>query len=231
MTKTKRRSSFAEVWQRLRKNTLAMVALVIICLLLLVVIFADLIVPYSAAVTNNADTKLLKPCAEHWFGCDNLGRDLFARVIHGARVSLLLGFGATVAATVTASRPYLERMASMVRSSFSTLSRLWGAADWNRSSCTAASSSGIRLWAVRVMARMGAPGFQLRSKMSIAAWNSASFHTPSQDSSTVTWAAGGSGTASSSGPTGPAPPDGGRVPRSIPHRSHKPPPPPRRGRG
>lgn len=103
MTKTKRRSSFTEVWLRLRKNKLAMVALVIVCLLLLMVIFADLIVPYSAAVTNNPDAKLLKPCAEHWFGCDNLGRDLFARVIHGARVSLLLGFGATIVATVAAS--------------------------------------------------------------------------------------------------------------------------------
>lgn len=101
--KVQRRSSFAEAWMRLKKNKLAMVALVIVCLLILTAIFADLITPYENAIANNAAAKYAKPSAEHWFGCDNLGRDLFARVIHGSRVSLLLGFGATAVATVIAS--------------------------------------------------------------------------------------------------------------------------------
>lgn len=99
----KRRSSFSEAWDRLRKNKLAMVALVIVCLLIIMALAADLIVPYSKAVTNDASAKLAKPSAEHWFGCDNLGRDLFARVIHGSRVSLALGFAATAIVTVIAS--------------------------------------------------------------------------------------------------------------------------------
>ncbi len=101
--KVQRRSSFAEAWMRLKKNKLAMVALVIVCLLILTAIFADFITPYENAIANNAAAKYAKPSAAHWFGCDNLGRDLFARVIHGSRVSLLLGFGATAVATVIAS--------------------------------------------------------------------------------------------------------------------------------
>lgn len=99
----KRRSPFAEVWERLKKNKLAMAALVVIGLLLLMVIFADLIVPYELAVSNNAATKLAKPSKEHWFGCDALGRDLFARIVHGGRISLLLGFGATSISTIIAT--------------------------------------------------------------------------------------------------------------------------------
>ena len=101
--KVQRRSSFAEAWMRLKKNKLAMVALVIVCLLILTAIFADFITPYENAIANNAAAKYAKPSAAHWYGCDNLGRDLFARVIHGSRVSLLLGFGATAVATVIAS--------------------------------------------------------------------------------------------------------------------------------
>lgn len=99
----KRRNSFEEAWIRLKKNKLAMVCLVIVVLLILTAVFADLIVPYSEAVTNNASAKLAKPSAEHWFGCDSLGRDLFARVIHGSRISLTLGFAATAIVTVIGS--------------------------------------------------------------------------------------------------------------------------------
>lgn len=99
----KRRSSFAEVWKRLRKNKLSMTCLIIVCILILVAIFAEQIVPYSLAVTSNASAKFAKPSAEHWFGCDNLGRDLFARVIHGSRISLILGFAATFFSTIIAS--------------------------------------------------------------------------------------------------------------------------------
>ena len=104
MSKTgKRRGPFSEVWMRLKKNKLAMAALVVVALLLLVVALADLIIPYEQAIVNNAAAKLAKPSAEHWFGCDGLGRDLFARIIHGARISLLLGFGATSVSTVVST--------------------------------------------------------------------------------------------------------------------------------
>jgi peptide/nickel transport system permease protein len=68
-----------------------------------VVIFAELIVPYQKAVENDPLAKLQGPSAEHIFGTDTLGRDLFARLIHGSRISLLLGFGATAISGVIAS--------------------------------------------------------------------------------------------------------------------------------
>lgn len=102
MTKKRSNSAYAEAWRRLRKNKVAMVSLVVIILLILMAIFADLIVPYSTAITNNASLQLARPSAEHWFGCDHLGRDLFARVVHGSRISLLLGFGTTLIITLIA---------------------------------------------------------------------------------------------------------------------------------
>lgn len=91
----KSRSANGEVLFRLLHNKLAMLGLAVIIIMILIAVFADLIVPYSAATTQVGANKLLKPCQEHIFGCDALGRDLFARVIHGSRVSLLIGFGAT----------------------------------------------------------------------------------------------------------------------------------------
>ena len=93
-------SQFAETWRRLQKNKTAMAALVVIFLLLLLAASADLIVSYDLAINQNADLELAKPSAEHLFGCDALGRDLFARIIHGTRISLLFGFGATIVTTI-----------------------------------------------------------------------------------------------------------------------------------
>lgn len=94
-TELKSRSANAEVMVRLVHNKLAMFGLVILVVMILMALLADLIVPYSEATTQVAANKLLKPCAEHIFGCDAMGRDLFARVVHGSRVSLAVGFGAT----------------------------------------------------------------------------------------------------------------------------------------
>jgi len=92
-----------EVWKRLKKNKLALVCMAIIAILLLIVIFADVIVPYENAITQVGALKMAPPSAEHIFGGDGLGRDLFARVIHGSRVSLFLGFGATTITTIIAT--------------------------------------------------------------------------------------------------------------------------------
>lgn len=96
------KSAYADAWRRLKKNKVAMAALVVIILLILMAVFADAIVSYDLAITQSAANQLAKPSAEHWFGCDGLGRDLFARVIHGSRISLLLGFGTTAITTVIA---------------------------------------------------------------------------------------------------------------------------------
>jgi len=94
--KAKRNSQFREVWLRLRKNPRAMICLAVIIVLLLVAIFADVIASYEGkAILQNARERLQPPSAEHWFGTDNYGRDVFARIVHGTRVSLLIGIGST----------------------------------------------------------------------------------------------------------------------------------------
>ena len=90
----KKKSQAKEVWRRMKKNKIAMVGLVIFTIIVLCTIFADVIVPYSVALQQNMETRYLPPSAEHWFGCDNYGRDIFARVIHGTRNSLVMGIGA-----------------------------------------------------------------------------------------------------------------------------------------
>jgi peptide/nickel transport system permease protein len=72
-----------------------MIGLVIISIFALLAIFADVIVPYENAVRINARVRLQGPSAEHIFGTDAFGRDVFARVLHGSRVSLTIGLFTT----------------------------------------------------------------------------------------------------------------------------------------
>lgn len=94
--KIKKKSRGQEIWRRFKKNRLALFGLALFTVILLVTIFADVIVSYDVAVTQVASERLKWPSAAHWFGTDNYGRDLFARVIHGARNSLLVGFGSVI---------------------------------------------------------------------------------------------------------------------------------------
>ena len=91
----KRNSRSKEVWRRLKKNKAAVVGLIIIVFFILTAIMADVIIPYSMATKQNSQIRLQPPSAEYIFGTDAAGRDLFARVVHGSRVSLVVGFGAT----------------------------------------------------------------------------------------------------------------------------------------
>ncbi|EKB55338.1 MULTISPECIES: nickel transporter permease [Facklamia] len=80
-----------DIWIRMKRNKLAMMGLVIIIVLVLVAIFADVIAPYGFADQNLAN-QYQTPNAQHWFGTDELGRDIFSRVVYGSRVSLRVGF-------------------------------------------------------------------------------------------------------------------------------------------
>ena len=94
--KKRRKSSYAaDAWKLFKKNKAAMAGLVILAGLLFFALFADLIVPYEKAIEQNVQERLMAPCAEHWMGTDEFGRDLFARVVHGSRRSLSLGVGTT----------------------------------------------------------------------------------------------------------------------------------------
>lgn len=90
--KTKRRGQWGEIWRRLKKNKMAVTGLVIISIIILVAIFADVIADYDTVVIKqNLVHKLQPPSAQYWLGTDEFGRDIFARLIHGARVSLQVG--------------------------------------------------------------------------------------------------------------------------------------------
>jgi peptide/nickel transport system permease protein len=87
----KKRSQTAAIFRRLRKNKLAMAGAVVLLVLILLAIFADVIADYSTDVIgHNMEERLQKPSAEHWFGTDQYGRDVFARIVHGTRISLSL---------------------------------------------------------------------------------------------------------------------------------------------
>src|SRR5882762_2646429 len=76
--------------RRLFKRKGALVGLVVIVLFILLALFAPLIVPYDPIATSWSLVRK-PPSALHWFGTDDLGRDILARVIYGARASLMAG--------------------------------------------------------------------------------------------------------------------------------------------
>ena len=75
--------------KRLSKNHLAVLGLIILCVILFCAVFAPLIAPYSYTEMDAAHT-FEGPTAAHWFGTDNLGRDILSRLLYGARYSLSL---------------------------------------------------------------------------------------------------------------------------------------------
>ena len=88
------------IWHQLRKNKGAIMGLV-----LLVVIVVALGSPYffdyeTQVIANNIKERMQPPSAEHWFGTDDMGRDIFARVCYGARYSLAVGIIAVMFALV-----------------------------------------------------------------------------------------------------------------------------------
>lgn len=88
--KSRRMSSFSDILKRMKRNKLAMAGFVILVILVLTAIFADLIAPYDYA-KSTPDT-YAKPSAKYIFGTDELGRDIFSRVVYGSRISLRVGF-------------------------------------------------------------------------------------------------------------------------------------------
>ncbi len=87
----------SDVWRRFKKNRLAVVGLAFIVFIILVAIFADFIAPYGYADRPGGPVGAFRasPSRDFWFGTDTIGRDLFSRVVYGARVSLRIGISAT----------------------------------------------------------------------------------------------------------------------------------------
>ena len=92
-----RQSSFFMVAKRFCRHRLAVACLVILLGLILLAVFAPWIAPYGPTKISGGFSK--PPDAEHWLGTDQIGRDMFSRLLYAMRVSLLVGFLATVIST------------------------------------------------------------------------------------------------------------------------------------
>ena len=91
-TSTKVRTPWTEFWRKFKRQHVAVIAGVFVVLLVVVAIVAPLIVPYDAENFFDYDSLNALPSAKHWFGVDPLGRDIFSRILMGARISLTAGF-------------------------------------------------------------------------------------------------------------------------------------------
>ncbi|HHY09295.1 MAG TPA: ABC transporter permease [Firmicutes bacterium] len=88
----KKRSQLKSIWFRYKKNKLAMFGLVLLAVLIIVAAAAPLIADYEEdAIRQDIRNRLKGPGQGHIFGTDQYGRDVFARIIFGARISLFAG--------------------------------------------------------------------------------------------------------------------------------------------
>ena len=95
----KKRSQTQEVWLRLKKNRQAMLGLIVFLIIVLIAIAAPLFIDYDTQVVEqHISDKLQGPSAEHWLGTDGYGRDMLARLIYGARISITIGLVTAIAA-------------------------------------------------------------------------------------------------------------------------------------
>ncbi|MDO5337964.1 MAG: ABC transporter permease [Eubacteriales bacterium] len=95
-------SYWRDAWRRLKENKVAVAALIILLILIFLIIFGPAISGYQF---EQMDSEAINqsPSAKHWFGTDDLGRDLFARVWQAGRVSLIIGVSGALIASVIGS--------------------------------------------------------------------------------------------------------------------------------
>ena len=88
----KKRSRAKETWRRMKKNSNSMIGLVLVILIIILALSAPLIYDYDTEViSQNVKERLQGPSAKHVFGTDQYGRDILARIMYGARISLSIG--------------------------------------------------------------------------------------------------------------------------------------------
>ena len=89
-----------EGWLRFKKSKATLVGTSIVLVFILLAIVGPYIAPYSMNDQHSVN-RLAPPSSEHWFGTDDLGRDIFSRIVHGARISLTVGVTAVILSAVT----------------------------------------------------------------------------------------------------------------------------------
>lgn len=105
----KKKSQAGIIWRRFKRNRLAIIGMCVFIVMASLVVFADLYLDYDIdALEMHMKERYQAPSAEHWFGTDDYGRDYFARVIYGGRISMSVGvltvcvslfFGSIIGAT------------------------------------------------------------------------------------------------------------------------------------
>ena len=84
------------VWHRFRRHRLAVIGLAVITLFILMGIFAQYLAPYDPITYQDPYTKNAPPSSEHLLGTDEIGRDVFSRLLYAARISLTVAFMVTI---------------------------------------------------------------------------------------------------------------------------------------
>lgn len=95
-------SLWRDAWERLVRNRLAVIGLVIVAVLLFAALFGPYLTPYDF-LSQNLDDRNLAVSWTHWFGTDDLGRDVFSRVLYGARTAFFVAIVVTFIAVIIGS--------------------------------------------------------------------------------------------------------------------------------
>lgn len=88
-----------EIWMRMMKDKSSMVSFIFICILLFITVFANFLVDENLVTAQSVVDRIQSPSMEHWFGTDLYGRDIFARIVYGSRISLSIGVVTVIIST------------------------------------------------------------------------------------------------------------------------------------
>lgn len=95
----KKKGPIVEVFLRLAKNKTAILGLIIVAILIIAALAAPFVYDYDdVIIKQNISNRLQSPSKDNWFGTDDLGRDIFARIVYGSRISLRVSFTAVAIA-------------------------------------------------------------------------------------------------------------------------------------
>lgn len=86
---------FQDAWRRLKENKLSMIGLFVITFITLAAIFGPMVSKYNY-FSQDFQVANQGPSIAHWFGTDGFGRDILTRILYGARISLTVGFAASI---------------------------------------------------------------------------------------------------------------------------------------
>ncbi len=93
-------SLWSDAWRRLSQNRMALASSVVFVVIIYLCVFGPMVFSGHSGEANNLENAFQKPSFTHWFGTDDLGRDIFVRTLEGGRISLVVGFLATAVSLV-----------------------------------------------------------------------------------------------------------------------------------